>query len=345
VLRKIFVTGIGTDVGKTVVAAILTEALEADYWKPIQAGDLTNSDTIKVQKLVSNTKSIFHKEAYQLTQPISPHLAAKNDGIEIGLDKIKLPITNNNLIIEGAGGLMVPLNDKALIIDLIKKLDAEVVLVSQNYLGSINHTLLSYESLMARKIKIAGIIFNGESNLETEKYILDYTGLTFLGRVAQHKTINKEVVLSYKNQFTHLNPPSREETSPLEGRPRGVISNNYYNKDLKPLARKNRKEMTQAEVKIWQQLLRKKQCLGYKFLRQRTILNYIVDFMCVELKLIIEIDGYSHHFEEVYEKDITRQKKLEKLGYQFLRFDDSEIMNDFENVIRSLEITISKLEK
>lgn len=215
-----FVTGIGTDVGKTVIAAILTEALEADYWKPIQAGDLENSDTIKVQKLVSNTKTVFHKETYQLTQPMSPHAAARIDKIEISLDKIQLPKTTNNLIIEGAGGLMVPLNDKVLIIDLIKELDAEVVLVSQNYLGSINHTLLSIESLKTRNIKIAGIIFNGEQNIESEKYILDYTGLTCLGRVAQHKTIDKKAVLSYKNQFTHLNPSALggEETFPLEGR-------------------------------------------------------------------------------------------------------------------------------
>jgi len=139
--------------------------------------------------------------------------------------------------------------------------------------------------------------------------------------------------------ITHLNPPSREETSPLEGRQRGV-NNDYYNKKLKPLARQNRKEMTKAEVKIWNNLLRKKQCFGYRFLRQRPILNYIVDFMCVELKLIVEIDGYSHHFEEVYENDVERQKEIENLGYTFVRFTDDEVMSDFENVIRTLENSI-----
>ncbi len=199
-----FVTGIGTDVGKTVVSAILTEALEADYWKPIQAGDLDNSDTIKVKSLVSNSKTVFHQEAYQLTEPMSPHAAAKIDEVEIDLEKIKIPKTDNNLIIEGAGGLMVPLNDKDLIIDLIQKLAIEVVLVSQNYLGSINHTLLSIDILKARNIKIAGVIFNGDTNEETESYILKFTGLTCLGRVSQHETINKNVVLSYKNQFKKL---------------------------------------------------------------------------------------------------------------------------------------------
>ena len=203
-MRRIFVTGIGTDVGKTVVSAILTEALEADYWKPVQAGDLSNSDSIKVKNLISNKRTIIHPETYQLTQPMSPHAAAEIDNIEIDLTTIKIPKTNNNLIIEGAGGLMVPLNKKDLVIDLIKKLTIEVVIVSQNYLGSINHTLLSLESLKVRKLNVLGIIFNGEENKETEKYILNYSGLNFLGRVNQHQTINKGVVLSYKSKFKNL---------------------------------------------------------------------------------------------------------------------------------------------
>ncbi len=199
-----FISGIGTDIGKTVVSAILTEALEADYWKPIQAGDLNHTDTDKVKNLVSNKNSIFHKEAYCLTQPMSPHAAAKMDEIEINLNEIKLPTTNNKLIIEGAGGLMVPINDNDLIIDFIKKIDAEVILVSQNYLGSINHTLLSIESLKARNIKIKGVIFNGDENATTEQFILSYTKVNCLGRIKQHPFINKEVVLSYKNHFQSL---------------------------------------------------------------------------------------------------------------------------------------------
>jgi dethiobiotin synthetase len=199
-----FISGIGTNIGKTIVSAILTEALEADYWKPIQAGDLENSDTNKVKKLVSNKKSVFHKEAYCLTQPMSPHAAAKIDGIEINLNDIKPPTTNNNLIIEGAGGLMVPLNDNTLIIDLIEKIPTEVILISQNYLGSINHTLLSIESLQTRNINIKGIIFNGEENTDSEQFILSHTKVNCLGRIKQHAVINKEVVLSYKNHFQSL---------------------------------------------------------------------------------------------------------------------------------------------
>ncbi|MCB0380667.1 MAG: dethiobiotin synthase [Flavobacteriales bacterium] len=200
-MKKYFITGIGTNIGKTVVSAILTEALEADYWKPIQSGDLDTSDSLKVQNLISNQKTIIHPEAYRLNQPMSPHAAAKLDKVTIDLNNIILPKTQNNLIIEGAGGLMVPLNDKDLIIDLIAKLDAEVILVSQNYLGSINHTLLSIESLKARKLKVKGIIFNGEENKETESFILNYTKVQFLGRIQQHQEITKEMVLSYKNQI------------------------------------------------------------------------------------------------------------------------------------------------
>ena len=199
-----FITGIGTNIGKTIVSAILTEALEADYWKPIQAGELENSDTIKVEKLISNKKSKYHKEGYCLTKPLSPHAAAKLDNIEIDLAKINIPTTNNNLIIEGAGGLMVPLNEKELIIDLIKKLDVEVILVIKNYLGSINHSLLSIESLKDRKLKVKGIIFNGDENKESEQFILNYSGLTCLGRIHTHKAINKKVILSYKNKFNNL---------------------------------------------------------------------------------------------------------------------------------------------
>lgn len=173
--KPIFITGIGTDVGKTVVSAIIVEALKADYWKPIQAGDLDNSDTIKVKSLVSNPTSVFHREAYRLTQPFSPHKAADLDGIEIDLKKIKVPKTDNQLIIEGAGGLMVPLNNKYLVIDLIEKLNPDVILVSRNYLGSINHTLLSVEALLNRGINVSAIVFNGDADEYTENIIREQT--------------------------------------------------------------------------------------------------------------------------------------------------------------------------
>lgn len=195
--KKYFITGIGTNVGKTITSAILTEALKADYWKPVQAGDLHQTDTHKVQSLISNTQSVFYPEIYRLNTPASPHAAAKIDGIEIDLDKFTIPKSTNNLIIEGAGGLMVPLNRHHLVIDLIAKLNVEVILVSQNYLGSINHTLLSFELLKSRNIPVKGIIFNGETTPETENIILKHSGLPCLLRINLEQEITKEVILKY----------------------------------------------------------------------------------------------------------------------------------------------------
>jgi dethiobiotin synthetase len=166
-----FLTGIGTDVGKTVVAATLVEALQADYWKPIQAGDLDYTDTMKVRQLVANPNSVFHPERYQLNAPMSPHAAAAIDGVNIKLSDFSLPDTQNTLIVEGAGGLMVPLNDYDTIIDLIERLHLPVILVSRHYLGSINHTLLSIDALKKRNLRIAGLIFNGDPLPSTEEAI------------------------------------------------------------------------------------------------------------------------------------------------------------------------------
>jgi len=193
--QPIFITGIGTGIGKTVVSAVLTEKLKADYWKPIQSGDLDSSDTLKVKSLVSNLQTVFHPETYGLTQPYSPHKSARIDGIEIDETKFVIPQTDNQLIIEGAGGLMVPLNDHFLMIDLIKNLDAEVVLVSQNYLGSINHTLLSISVLKQYGIDIKGIVFNGNLEPDSESYILQYTGVKLLGHLPEFNTLDKEAII------------------------------------------------------------------------------------------------------------------------------------------------------
>ncbi|RVU00627.1 dethiobiotin synthase [Mucilaginibacter limnophilus] len=197
--KPIFITGIGTGIGKTIVSAVLVEKLKADYWKPVQSGDLDDSDTLKVKALVSNPISVFHSETYKLTQPYSPHKSADIDGITIDPDKFRLPQTTNQLLIEGAGGLMVPLNDSFLMIDLIKRLSARVVLVSQNYLGSINHTLLSVAVLKQYDIPLEGIIFNGANDVYSEKYIFKYTGAKLLGRVPDYPVINKSIVAEAGN--------------------------------------------------------------------------------------------------------------------------------------------------
>ncbi len=197
--RPIFITGIGTGIGKTVVSAILVERLKADYWKPVQSGDLDNSDTLLVKSLVSNAVSVFHPEAYRLTQPFSPHKSAALDGIEIDPAQIIAPQTDNQLIIEGAGGLMVPLNDNFLMIDLIKQLDAEVVLVSKNYLGSINHTLLSIDALNNRKIPIRAMLFNGDKDEWSESIITQKLPDTTVIRIAQLSGLNKQTIFNVAN--------------------------------------------------------------------------------------------------------------------------------------------------
>lgn len=200
---KLFITGIGTDVGKTIASAIITEALHADYWKPIQAGDLENSDSHKVKNYVSNSKSIFHPNSYALNTPASPHHAANLDHIVIDIKNIIEPKTNNHLVIEGAGGILVPLNDNDTILDLIQP-DYKVIVVSRHYLGSINHTLMTIEVLKSRKISIAGIIFNGDENPATEAVILSKSGVSNLGRIGNEPYFDQNVISEYADSFREV---------------------------------------------------------------------------------------------------------------------------------------------
>lgn len=197
---KLLITGIGTDVGKTIASAIITEALEADYWKPIQAGDLDTSDSHKIKAFLSNDKTVIHPNSYALNTPASPHLAAEIDGITIDKSNIIEPSTENHLVIEGAGGIFVPLNDNETIVDLIQS-DYKVIVVSRHYLGSINHTLLTIEALQNRKIAIAGIVFNGEENVATESIILKKTGINCIGRISQEPYFDQNVIREYADLF------------------------------------------------------------------------------------------------------------------------------------------------
>ena len=197
---KLFITGIGTDVGKTIASSIIVEALEADYWKPIQAGDLDNSDTNKVEKYVSNTTTKFHKNAYALQTPASPHLAAEIDGITIELKKIIEPITSNHLVVEGAGGIYVPLNNADCVIDLIQP-DYKVIVVSRHYLGSINHTLMTIEILKSRNLNVAGIVFSGDENKATESIILEKTNVPMIGRIDNEPYFDQNVITYYADLF------------------------------------------------------------------------------------------------------------------------------------------------
>jgi dethiobiotin synthetase len=194
-----FVSAIGTDSGKTLISAMLVEGLEADYWKPVQSGEPRDAES--VQSLVSNSQSRFHPERYLLNTPASPHASARIDDVRISLDEFHLPESQRPLVVEGAGGLMVPLNDDDLMIDLIAQLDLPLILVANLYLGSINHTLLSIEVLSSRNIPIKGIIFNGSSNAESESVILHQSGLKCLLRVPHLEQVNKNVVQIYGLQL------------------------------------------------------------------------------------------------------------------------------------------------
>ena len=195
-MQRYFITGIGTEVGKTLAATIVVEALEADYWKPIQAGDLHYTDTDKVEALVSNLKTKYHPNSFLLKTPMSPHAAAAIEEITIEASAIKTPqTTNKNLVVEGAGGLLVPINDTETILDLIKVTD-KIILVSRHYLGSINHTLLSIEILKNKGFKKIGILFNGKEHSTTETIIEKMTGVTVLGRIDELSDISSESILN-----------------------------------------------------------------------------------------------------------------------------------------------------
>lgn len=192
--HQYFVTGIGTEIGKTVVSATLVEALQADYWKPIQSGDLDNSDSMKIQRWVSNPHTCIHPERFRLNTPLSPHASAAIDGVEIKVQDFQLPDTDRPLIVEGAGGLMVPLNHQETMLDLMQNLGLPVILVVRHYLGSINHTLLSLEVLRSRGIVLAGLLYNGAENVASEEAIEALTGVKVLGRVGEMTHILPETI-------------------------------------------------------------------------------------------------------------------------------------------------------
>lgn len=191
--EKLFVTGTDTDIGKTVVSSILLAGLKAGYWKPIQTGRDPLTDKEFVQKITQLPDSHFYQENYNLTAPMSPHAAAEIDGISISFDEIQVPkISHNRLVIEGAGGLIVPVNDHQYIIDLIVHLGYPVLLVAKSGLGTLNHTLLSLEALSSRNIRVFGVVLVGEKHESNEKAIIKYGKVNRLFRLPILPDINPE---------------------------------------------------------------------------------------------------------------------------------------------------------
>lgn len=210
-MRPLFITGIGTGIGKTIWSAILTEALKADYWKPVQAGFDDGTDSLQVGSLISNSTSKLHPEVYKLSLPASPHLSARAENTRIDLDHIhrsfdNLAHGNEYCVIEGAGGLMVPLNEREFVADLIRKLDATVFLVSRNYLGSINHSLLTANVAQQNKLRVAGWLFN-DRFMDYEDEIVNWTGIPLIGSIPYTDAVNSEFV---KEQADMIEPVLRK---------------------------------------------------------------------------------------------------------------------------------------
>lgn len=188
--KGLFITGIGTDVGKTVAAAVITRALEADYWKPVQCGDLDNSDSVKIERLTGlNTLP----EAFCLKAPMSPHAAAELEGVELKIEEIQLPKSDNTIVVEGAGGVMVPFNSKETYLDLMVKLNLPVVLVTRHYLGSINHTMLSWKVLKDAGLNVVALVISGTPHETTESYFQTQMDVPFI-RINELKEVNSETI-------------------------------------------------------------------------------------------------------------------------------------------------------
>jgi dethiobiotin synthetase len=217
-MRPLFITGIGTNIGKTLVAAIVTEALQALYWKPVQAGLEEVTDTQWVGERISHPEGRLFPEAYRLSMPASPHIAARQEGVNIDLDKIveqfdrfrsggapavsqpvSVPASSGSgpsfLVIEGAGGVFVPLNETCFVLDLVKRLDATVILVSRNYLGSINHSLLTAASCRTAGLRVAGWIFNDQYGAY-EQEIAQWTGIPAIASIPFREGPDAEFIRS-----------------------------------------------------------------------------------------------------------------------------------------------------
>jgi dethiobiotin synthetase len=185
------ILGIHTGIGKTIASAVLVEALHADYWKPIQAGDLENSDSKKVSSWLSNQASRVHPEAFRLTKPLSPHEAAAHDGVKVEIETLSWPETDNFLVVETAGGVLSPVNAHATVADFVSHYHLPSILVVRHYLGSINHTLASMEVIRARKIKLLGIVVSGTPNAASQSFIEGYSGIKFLTTIPEMPTVTR----------------------------------------------------------------------------------------------------------------------------------------------------------
>jgi dethiobiotin synthetase len=205
-MSRIIVSGIGTGVGKTIASAVLTKLLHGDYWKPVECG--MDRDSEIMHRLIDSNLHIIHPSAYCLKAPLSPHHAARLENVILNPSEISIPHTERPLIIEMAGGILTPLTQNILNIDAFQMWKGDWILVSQHYLGSINHTLLTIEALKKRSISLLGIIFNGIPDQDSEEVILQISKLSFLGRLLPMKTLTQTTIQGIAHQWKNnwLNP-------------------------------------------------------------------------------------------------------------------------------------------
>ena len=205
--KGFFITGTDTGVGKTFFTSILLQKFNYDYWKPIQTGTFIDNDTLNLKKILSSNYIKFYKSSYSLNKPLSPHLASKYQNILINMNKIKKPKSFKPLIVEGAGGVLVPLNKNKLMIDLIKKIKFPVIIISKSILGTINHTLMTIEILKKNKVNIFGVVLNNikkkKEGDDNAKSIEDFGKVKVLLKIPFLKDINKKKIvnISKKKSF------------------------------------------------------------------------------------------------------------------------------------------------
>lgn len=196
-VRPIVIAGIGTGVGKTVVAAIFTKMLQGVYWKPIESGTDFESDT----QTMASLSIRCHKPVYSFKAPLSPDQAAARENRVIKTSAMPLPETTGQIIIEPAGGLLVPLNRSTLMLDLLMQWNPFFVIVSHHYLGSINHTLLTIREIQRADAKILGIIFNGQEDEEKERSVLNFSSLDKLGNLLPENAIDQNTLTKYSERW------------------------------------------------------------------------------------------------------------------------------------------------
>jgi dethiobiotin synthetase len=200
-MHGFFITGTDTDVGKTLVSAWLATHLGASYWKPIQAGTEPTIDSATVQALAELPSERVWPEVYLLPEPIAPHEAARRAGITLDMAKLRMPEHQGLVVVEGAGGLMVPITDKAYMIDLAGQLDLPIILVARSTLGTINHTLLSIEAIRRRGLPLAGVVVSGPETPHNRAAIERYGQIQIIAEIPWLKTINRSVLKTIPPEF------------------------------------------------------------------------------------------------------------------------------------------------